>query len=303
MRKSVRYRLCASGSLGNLIPPSIYCIVFAMLTGAPIDILFLSGVFPGVVLTAMLSITAIIVFKWQKTPTLPKGSWAERGRSTIYALPALAIPGVILGGIYSGIMTPVEAAAVSIIICIPVSIIYKSFSLKSMWDAMKKAVITTSMIYFILGGTILFVNSLTYAEVPQALINVVQRFNLGPTTLLLAITGLLIILDFMMEPMPMMLLVIPIMGKLVFTTGIHWITFNFLLLQYSAVAFCTPPLAMALFVQSQMFNTKIEEVSRGVIPFLIVLFIHILIFIIFPELLLWLPRLVFGSRADISLNF
>ncbi|MCX5841733.1 MAG: TRAP transporter large permease [Deltaproteobacteria bacterium] len=116
--------LAASGSLGQLIPPSIIVIVFASLTGAPIDILFFAGFFPGFVLTAMLCIASVFAFRRKGgVVALPRVSWAERGRATVYALPALIIPLTILGGIYSGIMTPVEAAAVSIFICIPVSII------------------------------------------------------------------------------------------------------------------------------------------------------------------------------------
>lgn len=296
--------LAASSSLGQLIPPSILVIVFASLTGAPIDILFFAGIFPGIVLTAMFCIACFFAFKRKDGVVAnPRASWAERRRATLYALPALAIPLVILGGIYSGIMTPVEAAAVSVFICIPVSIIYRSFNRQLMWKAMKEASITTSMIYFILGGTILFINVMTYAEVPQALINVVQKTNMSPTMLLMVLTVILILLDTMMEPMPMLLLVVPLTSKLVFASGIHWITFNFLLLQYSAIAFCTPPLALALFVQAQMFHTRVEDVAKGVWPFLIVLFVHMLIFLWFPELLLWLPRLVFGSRVDIPLSY
>lgn len=296
--------LAASSSLGQLIPPSIIVIVFASLTGAPIDILFFAGLFPGFVLTAMFCIAALFTFRRKGgVVAVPRASWAERGRATLYVLPALTIPLVILGGIYAGIMTPVEAAAVSIFICIPVSIIYKSFSRKLIWKALKEASITTSMIYFILGGTILFINVMTYAEVPQALINIVQKTNMSPTMLLMVLTLILILLDTMMEPMPMVLLVVPLTAKLVFASGIHWITFNFLLLQYSAIAFCTPPLALALFVQAQMFHTRVEDVAKGVWPFLIVLFIHMLIFLSFPELLLWLPRLVFGARVDMPLSY
>jgi C4-dicarboxylate transporter DctM subunit len=295
--------LCASGSLGNLIPPSIFCVLFASLTGAPIDILFFAGFFPGIILTIMLSIMAYIIFKWKGTASLPPASWAERWKSTIYALPALSIPVVILGGIYSGIMTPVEAAATSVFITIPVSIIYKSFNLKTTFDAMKKAMVTTSMIYFILGGTILFINVLTYAEVPQYLITLVEQIKLSQNQLILIMLGLLLVLDMMMEPVPMLFLVVPLTSKVIFGSGIHWITFNFMLLQYSAIAFITPPIAMALFVMSQMFHARIEDVTKGVLPFLAVLIIHIFIFLFFPEFLLWLPRLVFGPRADIPVTF
>jgi C4-dicarboxylate transporter, DctM subunit len=296
--------LAASSSLGQLIPPSIIVIVYASLTGAPIDILFFSGFFPGFILTAMLCIAAVFMFRWKGgVVAIPRASWAVRWKSTLYALPAMTIPVIILGGIYSGLMTPVEAAAVSVFVCIPVAIVYKSFNRKMMWDAMKKAAITTSMIYFILGGTILFINVMTYAEVPQMLINLVQKVNMGPTMLLMVLTCVLILLDTMMEPMPMVLLVVPLTAKMVFASGIHWITFNFLLLQYSAIAFCTPPLALALFVQAQMFHTRVEDVAKGVWPYLIILFIHMLLFLCFPEWLLWLPRLVFGARVDMPLAY
>jgi hypothetical protein len=141
---------------------------------------------------------------------------------------------------------------------------------------MKKAMVTTSMIYFILGGTILFINVLTYAEVPQYLITVVEKIRLSQNQLILIMLGLLLVLDLMMEPVPMLFLVVPLTSKVIFSSGIHWITFNFLLLQYSAVAFITPPLAMALFVMAQMFHARIEDVAKGVLPFLAILITSIM---------------------------
>ena len=294
--------LAVAGCLGNLIPPSISCIVFSSLTGAPIDILFFAGIFPGIVLTIMLCIAAVIVFKRKNVTVLQPASWPERFKSTLYALPALSIPVIILGGIYSGIMTPVEAASVSIFVSVPVAFFYRSFNLKNALEAMKKAMITTAMIYFILGGTTIFVNVLIFAEIPQQLIQVVQGYNLTPTALMLIMLAILMVLDIAMEPVPMMFLVIPLTSKVIFGSGIHWITFNFLLMQFGAVMFCTPPLAMAVFVMSQMFKARIEDVTRGVLPFLAVLLIHLILFTFFPELLLWLPRLVFGARVDLPVG-
>ena len=295
--------LAAAGCLGNLIPPSLTCILYSSLTGAPIDILFFAGFFPGVILTVLLSGMAYFIFRYKETPVLPPASWKERWKSTIYALPALSIPVVILGGIYSGIMTPVEAAAVSVFVTVPVSIAYRSFNFKNMVEAMKKAIITTAMIYFILGGIAVFVHSLVYAEVPQKLIAIVGQYQLSANQLLGVMLGVLVILDLFLEPVPMLFLVVPLTSKMVFSAGVHWITFNFLLMQYSAVMFCTPPLAMALFVMAQMFKARIEDVSKGVLPFLAVLVIHLIVFSFFPEWLLWLPRLVFGSRADMQLAY
>lgn len=295
--------LAAAGSLGNLIPPSIACILFSSLTGAPIDILFFAGFFPGILLTIMLSVMAFFIFKWKKAPVLPPATWGERWKNTLQALPALSIPLIILGGIYSGIMTPVEAAATSVFVTIPVSISYKSFSLKNTLEAMKKAMITTAMIYFILGGIAIFVNILVYAELPQKLILLVEKYQLSTNQLLLVMLGVLMILDIFLEPVPMLFLVVPLTSKVIFSTGIHWISFNFLLMQYGAVMFCTPPLAMSLFVMAQMFKARVEDVTKGVLPFLAVLVIHLVLFTFFPEWLLWLPRLVFGSRVDLPVAY
>jgi len=295
--------LAASGCLGNLIPPSIHCILYSSLTGAPIDILFFAGFFPGIILTIMLSVAAVLVFRWKKVQILPAATWGERWKSTLNALPALSIPVVILGGIYSGIMTPVEAAAVSVFMTVPVSVFYKSFNLQNTLEAMKKAMTTTAMIYFILGGTTIFVNVLVYAEVPQKLIYLVEKYQLSMNELLLIMLGVLMVLDVFLEPVPMLFLVVPLTSKVIFTSGIHWISFNFMLMQYGAVMFCTPPLAMALFVMAQMFKARIEDVAKGVLPFLAILVIHLVLFVFSPEWLLWLPRLVFGSRVDLPVAY
>ena len=295
--------LAASSSLGNIIPPGISPILFSSLTGAPVDILFFSGFFPGIILAVMLCGMAVFIFKRKKTPVLPRASWGDRWRSTLYAIPAIIIPVVILGGIYGGLMTPVESAAVSIFITFPVAAFYKSLNVKAMLEAMRKATVTTSMVYFILGGTAVFVNVLTYAEVPQKLIHLVEVYQLSQNELILVLLGILFFLDLVMEPVPMLFLVVPLTQKAVFTSGIHWITYNFMLMQYSAVMFCTPPLALALFVMAQMFNTRIEDVTKGVWPFLAVLVIHMVLFCFFPEWLMWLPRLVFGSRVDIPVVY
>jgi len=105
----------------------------------------------------------------------------------------------------------------------------------------------------------------------------------------------------MMEPTPMLFLVVPLMSKAAFATGMHWITLNFMLLQYSAVAFITPPLAMGVFVTCQMFKAKVEDVTKGTLPFFIILVIHLLLFLFLPDLLLWLPRLVYGEKIDMQL--
>ena len=168
---------------------------------------------------------------------------------------------------------------------------------------MKKAMITTAMIYFILGGIAIFVNILVYAELPQKLILLVEKYQLSTNQLLLVMLGVLMILDIFLEPVPMLFLVVPLTSKVIFSTGIHWISFNFLLMQYGAVMFCTPPLAMALFVMAQMFKARVEDVAKGVLPFLAVLVIHLVLFTFFPEWLLWLPRLVFGSRVDLPVAY
>ena len=135
------------------------------------------------------------------------------------------------------------------------------------------------------------------------MITLVESIKPSQNLLILIMLALLFVLDLMMEPVPMLFLVVPLTSKVIFSSGIHWLTFNFMLLQYSAVAFITPPLAMALFVMAQMFHAKIEDVAKGVWPFLAVLVVHLLLFLFFPELLLWLPGLVFGSRVDVPVTY
>ena len=294
--------LAASGGLGNLIPPSIGCVLFGSLTGAPIEKLFVAGIVPGITLAFFLVITVGLICRIKGYGIKPPASWKDRWESTLKALPALSVPVVVLGGIYGGMMTPVEAAGVACVWSLPVAAIYKSLSWKQIWEALSRAITTSTMIYFILGGCVFFVHMLTYVEVPQKLINFITAANLSQNMLLLLMFLLLFFLGMIMEPVPILFLVVPLTASVVLQSGIHYMTFNFLMIATGSIGFCTPPVAMALFVMSEMFHVRIETLARAIVPFLIVLVIHCLFFIFFPKLILWLPELIWGEAIYLPLS-
>ena len=287
--------LLATGAvLGILIPPSIPMILYSSITDASLDKLFMAGVVPGLILTFLLAGYAVYrSIKGGYTP-MPKASWQERWQLTRYNLPAMTLPVVIIGGIYTGAFTPTEAAAVGLIMSFVLTKwVYKTLR----WGQIPKicidALCTTCMIGMIIIGAHLFGKVLTLMQIPQQLTRVVVENDLSPLMFIIAINALLIVLGALLETVSCILLTTPLILPIMISLGIDPIWYGVVLTVNMTIALITPPVGMDLYVNKGLRDDiALEEVIRGVVPFIFLLFLFLVFIIAFPGVSTWLPSLM-----------
>lgn len=288
--------LCASSNLGQLIPPSIGFILFGFLTGTSVAQLFMAGILPGLLLAAALSITAVVIAKRQKLPLMPAISRGERGSLFLKSLPGIFMPIIVLGGIYGGIFTPTEAAAVAVVYCFVVSaIINRGIDWKTTWVSLAETARIVTFILMLVAGAMLLGKTFALAGFTQAVTRWVVAAGLGPMGFLLLLVIVFIALTFIIDPMAMMFLAIPLIMPTLTTLDINLLQMGVIFMFAAAVGMATPPMAVNLYITAGMFDIKVEELLKGVIPFLVAITLTTFIIIFFPEISTWLPGTMLGS--------
>jgi len=285
-RKDALGVIAVSGTLGQMIPPSIYMILFAAIAQMDVSRLFLAGMVPGLVITIMLVATAVGL-SWFGDRELPqRASSADIWQSFTAALPALAMPAIVLGGIYAGIFTPTEAAAVAVAYVLLMSAIFerKNFTLRRLISSAESAVVTTTIIFVILGGATVFANSLTFANIPQSFTLFMTSLPVNEHVTMALILLIFIVLGTVLDPVPILYITIPIVFPVVQAIGYSTTHFAILTITCMMIAQVTPPVGMSLFALSGYFNVQISTVIRGAMPYFVALLLAL-------ALLWWLPWL------------
>lgn len=287
--------ITCSGTLGQMIPPSIYMVLFASLVQGDVATYFLAGVLPGIFIGMMLLITAVYMAYRGGMRTKPAAPWKERKDSFLQAFPVLLMPLIVLGGIYGGIFTPTEAAAVSIVYSLLISrFVYRTLTLQNFAKSARDAMVGTAVIFIILGGATLLATTLTYLKLPQLLMESVTGMGLSPLMLLFAIILLFFVLGTVMDAVPIMYITIPILLPILKVAQIDLVHFNVITVAAMMVAQVTPPFGMALFAMAGIFREPVGMVVRGSLPYLAVLMFATLVIVLFPGLSLFLPNLMAG---------
>lgn len=287
--------LLATGAvLGILIPPSIPMILYASITDVSLDKLFMAGVVPGILLTLLLA--GFAVFKSIRggfTP-LPKASWEERWKLTRHNIPAMSLPVVIIGGIYTGAFTPTEAAAVGLVMSFVLTkFVYRTLAWNQIPQICLDALGTTCMIGMIIVGAHLFGKVLTLMQIPQQLTRFVVDNELSPMMFIIAINLLLLVLGALLETVSCILLTTPLILPIMISLGIDPIWYGVVLTVNMTIALITPPVGMDLYViKGLRDDIALEEVIRGVVPFIFLLFCFLAVIIMFPSISTWLPSLM-----------
>jgi len=286
----------ASGTIGIVIPPSLALILYGIVAEQSVPRLFLAGVLPG-----LLQATAFFVWVWydarrRKFPVEPSLPWAERLRVTARAIPALLVPAVVLVGIYGGIVTVTEAAAIAAVVSLMVSLIYyRGFHWsETLWviaDALKSA----GTIMLIVATALAFGHWMTASGVPAELVKWVLARHMAPWQFLLAINVLLPVLGCFLEVIATLLLVLPILAPVLPALGVDPVHFSIIFTHNMEIALVHPPVGLNLFVLSTISRAPIGEVIRGILPFLILLLTVLMIITYVPALTMWLPQAVYGN--------
>ena len=291
-RSVVLGAVAGGGTLGILIPPSIPMILYGSITGESIGQLFMSGVLPGVLMT--LFFIFIVVHRSRHLKLEAKAPLAERRTALKGSFWGLLLPIIVVGGIYTGAFTPTEAAAVGTVYALFITfVIYRTLSIKDLPSILLETVGTTAMIFAIMIGASLFGFVLTILQVPQALTMMVAEVEVSRWVFFILINLLLLFLGCILETVSIIFITVPILYPIIKQLGFDPIWFNVVMQINMEMALITPPVGMNLFVLKGVSpDSRMEDIIRGVVPYIGVMALEILLISVVPEIATWLPSVV-----------
>jgi len=284
--------ICAGGTLGILIPPSTIMVIYGIITETNIGRLFAAGVFPGVVAVALLCL-AVRWVVWRDPASGPAGdrsSWTERLDAVkgIWGVVVLFI--VSIGGIYAGIFTATEGAGIGAFGAFIFALARRALTWRVLREVLIDSARTTSMLFMILIGALVFANYINFTSLPYDLTTFVEQFKVHPLMVIVAICAIYVVLGTAMEELSMVLLTVPIFFPLVTQLGFDPVWFGILIVVIVEIGLISPPVGMNLFVLSSLLpDVPTPTLFRGVIPFVIADIVRLGILIAFPAISLWLP--------------
>jgi C4-dicarboxylate transporter DctM subunit len=285
--------LAVAGGLGILIPPSVPMILYGGMTNESVGSLFLAGMVPGILLGLSLIITAVIVFRNDQSQQRESSSWKVRFESMKEAIWGILLPVIILGGIYGGVFTPTEAAAVAVVYAFIIAlVVYKGFKLKDTLNILAESAASMSTILLIVAGATLFGYVLTINQIPQHIASYVFQAQLTPIQFLLIVNLFLLVMGMFLETISILLITMPIFLPIIKSLGIDPIHFAIMFIVNMEFALVTPPVGVNLFVASGIGKTPVGEVFKGAIPFFIAMIVNLLLIIFIPQISTWLPGLL-----------
>jgi C4-dicarboxylate transporter DctM subunit len=285
--------LAVSGTLGNLIPPSIFFVVYGLISETSIGELFMAGFLPGILCAALIGVIAAFISKRGGYTSQPAASWKERKDAIVKAIPAILMPLIVLGGIYGGVFTPTEAAAVSCIYGAFIGFfVYRGLSLANLMTAARGTVQVTCMLLLIAATAILLSKALIVAQFPQTLTNFVIEAKLGPMLYLGLFNILLIILGCFIEGTPMVFVCTPLLLPPALALGISPIHFGVLFCMDVLIGQITPPVGIVLYFTSGLATVPVQRVIRGALPFIGAMVVALCLVTFLPSIALFLPNLM-----------
>ena len=283
--------VCNAGTLGILIPPSIVMVVYAAATEQSVGKLFMAGVIPGVLLGLVLMIAIYVVARIKKLPALPRASLREWLRSAREAFWGLLLMVIILGGIYTGMFTPTEAAAVAAVYAGFVALfVYKDLTLRECPKVLLESGKLTIMLMFIIANAMLFAHVLTTEEIPQQITAWVVELGLQPWQFLLVVNIVLLIAGAFMEPSAIILILAPILFPIAVQLGIDPIHLGIIMVVNMEIGLITPPVGLNLFVTSAVTGMPLTAVIRAALPWLMMLISFLLVITYIPAVSMALPN-------------
>ena len=285
--------VAAGGTLGILIPPSTGFIIYALLTEESIGQLFLAGVLPGILLTGLFMLTIYILTRFNPAigPRADRQDWRERMASVASASALMVIVIVVLGGIYLGVFTPVEAAAVGAFFTFMLMVVRGRANPEMIKFCVLETIKTFAMVYLILIGAFIFNPFLAVTQLPSDLAQMVEGLSLAPTTVLIMIILGYIVLGTFLEGFAIMVLTIPVVFPMIVDMGFDPIWFGVLLVVVLEMSLISPPLGLNVFVVKGIAEgVPMGEIFRGVMPFWGAMLVCTALLILFPQIALLLPE-------------
>lgn len=301
--------LVTAGSIGILIPPSIPLIIYGFVTETSVTRLFLAGVLPGLVYAAGMMLMAWYLARREGVPRLPRKTWSERRAPVVSALPALALPVMILIGIYGlpsfslfgvehdggAIFTPTEAAVMATLLALLIGMfVYRELTVGGAVRTIVNTAPSVGMIFFITTNALLFAFFITKLGIPAAVTDFITSLGMSQWQFLLLVNLIFLVIGFFLEGVPTILMFVPVLFPAAVAMGVNPIHFGIIVIVNIELGLVTPPVGLNLFVASGVSREPVLEVFRGALPWMIVTIAVLMIVTFVPELSLFLPRLMFG---------
>jgi len=290
-RKLVFGALGSGGLLGVLIPPSGWMIIYGDIAEVSVGKLFLAGVIPGLILLGIFLIVAYIQSIRTRMQPMEPATWAEKKTALKRAFPAIWLPPIILGGIYSGVFTPTESAAVGCVYAAAISV--KRLKIKDFWPIFKDTVVATSMLFLVIKTAVVFGSSLTMMQIPQKLAAIVVQAGLTPIPFIIVMSLVYFVLGLFVDGICMLLLTLPIILPILGALNIDLIWFCIIVVVNMEIGCISPPFGVNLFVLMGIVkDAELPEILHGLLPFFLGLVAFLIIVIRFQTLSTWLPALL-----------
>jgi tripartite ATP-independent transporter DctM subunit len=279
--------VASGGIIAPIIPPSIPFVIFGVAANVSIGQLFIAGIVPGLLMAIAIAITWWIVARNEGVVPRPKVSSAERWKALRESTWALMLPVIVLVGLRMGIFTPTEAAVVAAVYALFVStVVYREMQLRQLYHVFVNASKTTAIIMFLVAAASMSAWLITVANLPGQLIELLQPFMDNPMLLLLMIMLLLLVIGTVMDITPTILIMAPVLMPVVRAAGIDPVYFGVLFVMVGAIGLITPPVGTVLNVVAGVGRMKIQQVARGVWPFLLAQILVVLLLVVFPQIVI-----------------
>ncbi len=283
--------ITTSGALGILIPPSIVMVMYAVATNTSVGALFIAGIVPGIILATMLGLTTWWRARKNNYPRQPRASWRERARTFRDAIWGLLLIIVVIGGIYTGIFTPTEAAAMSAVYAFFVAVfVYKDMTIAKVPKVLLDSANMSAMLLYIITNAVMFSYLMTSENIPQELAAWMLDKHLGAIAFLLFVNIVLLLAGNVMEPSSIVLIMAPILFPVALKLGIDPVHFGIMMTVNMEVGMCHPPVGLNLYVASGITKMGITELTVAVWPWLLTMLTFLLVVTYWPTMSIWLPK-------------
>jgi len=287
--------VAAAGGAAVLIPPSIAAVIYGWQANVSVGALFAAGFIPGFATALALMLYIYVMARRHRFPIEAKASWTETGRAFVEALPALLMPVIILGGIFGGIFTATESAAVAVFYGIAVALLYyREMTWRDIPRVLVESAVTTGIVGLLLGMAAVFGWVLTTLQVPLKLANLILSVSGSLWVFLLLVNLLLLIAGCFLNATAILVVIVPILIPMAEQFGMDLVHFGIMVIANLGIGYVTPPVGTCLYVACSISRVPLDKVIRPLIPLLLVMVAMLLIVAFVPQLTLVVPRLLYG---------
>ena len=285
--------VAASATIGPIIPPSIPMVLYALVSNTSVGYLFLGGVVPGLLMTLMLMIITAMIARRRNIPAEEAVPLREIPGVTLRALPALMMPVILLGGIYGGVTTPTEAAAVAAFYALIVTAFwYRSITWRGLYGVFTNSARSSASVGLVIGSALIFNYIIATERIPESLSQFLVAMELSRGGFLAITMILFLVLGCVLDATTIILVIIPLFLPTAMALGIDPVHFGVISVVNCMIGLITPPYGILLFVVNGTTGIPVKDIVRESFPFLVALLIALVLIVVFPDLVLWLPRLL-----------